>query len=122
MRNCQQTGHLWQVSSDDGGETWSEPAMTPMWGYPAHLVELPDERVLSVYGHRREPFGIRACVSEDGGETWDIERELLVRDDLVRRTIGYPTAIALDDGTVYTAYWDEDAEGVTSIVGTRFRP
>lgn len=122
MRNCQQTGHLWQVSSDDGGETWTKPTMTPMWGYPAHLVELPDRRVLSVYGYRREPYGIRACLSEDDGETWGIGHELIVRDDLVKPAIGYPTAVALDDGTVFTVYWDEDAEGVTSIVGTRFHP
>ena len=96
--------------------------MTPMWGYPAHLVELPDRRVLSVYGYRREPYGIRACLSEDDGETWGIGHELIVRDDLVKPAIGYPTAVALDDGTVFTVYWDEDAEGVTSIVGTRFHP
>ena len=38
MRNCQQTDHLWQVTSDDGGKSWSDPEMTPMWGYPAHLI------------------------------------------------------------------------------------
>ena len=38
MRNCQQTDHLWQVTSDDGGNSWSEPEMTPMWGYAAHLI------------------------------------------------------------------------------------
>ena len=58
MRNNRQTGLLWQVSSDDGGESWSEPEMTPMWGHPAHLVQLSDGRLLSVYGHRREPYGI----------------------------------------------------------------
>jgi sialidase-1 len=122
MRNCQQTGHLWQVVSDDRGETWSAPAMTPMWGYPAHVVQLHDGRVLSVYGHRREPYGIRACLSDDDGESWDYENELIIRDDLVKRSIGYPTATVLDDDTVFTVYWDEDAEGVTSIVGTHFKP
>jgi hypothetical protein len=106
MRNCQQTGHLWQVASDDGGETWSEPSMTPMWGYPAHIVQLGDGRVLSVYGHRRKPYGIRACLS---------------RDDLVSGAIGYPVSMVLDDDTVVTVFWDENADGETSIVSSTYQ-
>ena len=121
MRNCRPTGHLWQVTSDDGGESWSDPVMTPMWGYPAHLVQLADGRVLSVYGHRREPFGIRACLSADEGEVWDYANEIIIRDDLVQRTIGYPTSTVLEDGRVLSVYWDEDSEGVTSIAGSLYR-
>lgn len=36
------------------------------------------------------------------------------------RVIGYPTAMVLEDGSVFTVYWDEDGQGQTSIVGTRF--
>lgn len=121
MRNCKQTGHLWQVLSDDGGMSWSEPVMTPMWGYPAHIVQLRDRRLLSVYGHRREPFGIRATLSHDEGDSWDYANEIILRDDLVKRMIGYPTSIVLEDGSICTVYWDEDAEGVTSIVASRYR-
>ena len=113
---------LYQVTSDDDGLTWSDPWKTPMWGQPAHIVQLPDGRVLSVYGYRRVPYGIRGCLSEDGGDSWDIDHELIIRDDIVGRTIGYPTAIALGDGTVFAVYWTEDAEGVTAVEGTRFRP
>ena len=105
--------------STDGGSSWRR---LPIWGSPAHLVQLADGRVLSVYGHRREPFGIRGCLSADGGESWDIPGELVIRDDLVQRVIGYPTSIVLDDGHVFTVYWDEDAVGVTSIVGTFYMP
>ena len=121
MRNCSQTGHLWQVVSDDGGETWTAPVMTPMWGWPAHMVQLPDGRVLSVYGHRRKPFGIRATLSTDGGESWDYEDEIIIRDDLVNRAIGYPVSAILGDGSLFTVYWDDDAEHITSIVGSRYR-
>jgi hypothetical protein len=121
MRNCKQTGHLWQVSSDDDGQSWSKPVMTPMWGYPAHLVELHDGRVLSVYGHRREPYGIRACISHDLGDSWDCDNEIILRDDLVKRMIGYPTSVVLPDGSLFTVYWDEDESGRTSIVGSRYR-
>ena len=121
MRNGGQTKHLWQVVSDDGGESWSEPEMTPMWGYPAHLVQLSDDRVLSVYGHRREPYGIRACVSRDDGRTWDYDDEIIIRDDLVKEMIGYPVSMVLEDDTLVTVYWDEDADGETSIVASTYR-
>ena len=121
MRNCKQTNHLWQVVSDDGGETWSEPEMTPIWGYPAHLVQLGDGRLLSVYGHRREPYGIRACTSPDDGTTWDYDDEIIIRDDLVSASIGYPVSMVLEDDSVATVYWDEDADGHTSIVLSSYR-
>jgi hypothetical protein len=121
MRNCRQTGQLWQVVSDDGGESWSEPILTPMWGYPAHVVQLSDGRVLSVYGHRRPPYGIRACLSHDEGESWDYNDEVIIRDDLVSGSIGYPVSMLLDDGTLKTVYWDDDAEGHTSIVLSTYR-
>ena len=121
LRNCRQTSYLWQVISDDDGETWSEPAMTPMWGYPAHLVQLSDGRLLSVYGHRREPYGIRACVSRDEGNTWDYDDEIIIRDDLVSASIGYPVSIVLEDDSVATVYWDEDAGGNTSVVLSTYR-
>ena len=121
MRNCQQTGHLWQVTSDDGGESWTAPEMTPMWGWPTHLSELNDGRILSVYGHRREPFGVRACLSEDEGRSWDYANECIIRDDLVKGGIGYPVSIVLEDDTVVTVYWNEDADGTTSVEGTWYR-
>ena len=121
MRNCRQTGHLWQVVSDDAGRTWSQPQMTPMWGYPAHVVQLSDGRVLSVYGHRRQPYGIRGCLSRDDGRSWDYDDEVIIRDDLVSGGIGYPVSMVLDDDTVVTVYWDEDADGQTSIVASTYR-
>ena len=92
--------HLYQVTSEDGGETWSKPVKTPIWGFPADLIQLRDGRLLTVYGHRRQPFGIRACISRDEGRTWDIDREIVLRDDLHSSNLGYPTGIVLDDGSV----------------------
>ena len=115
-------GYLYQVTSDDGGHTWTPPSETPLWGYPAHIIQLSDGRVLSVYGHRREPFGIRACLSYDGGDSWDVEHELIIRADLPNRNLGYPTAVALEGGIVFTVYWGEDAEGVATIQGTFLKP
>ena len=101
-------GWLYQSDSNDLGQTWSTPAKTPMWGYPAHLRQLQDGRLLATYGHRREPFGIRACLSSDGGKSWNIESEIVLRDDLKNRDLGYPTTTQLDDGTLLTAYYGRD--------------
>ena len=123
-RSSEKSGGLYlhQVNSDDDGHTWSEPRRLPIWGFPAHIVQLPDDRVLTVYGHRREPFGIRACISPDDGKTWDIENEIIIRDDLGSTNLGYPTSVVQEDGTVFTVYWGEDDEGVTTIQGSYYKP
>jgi hypothetical protein len=115
-------GWLYQSDSHDLGQTWSTPARTPMWGYPAHLRQLQDGRLLATYGHRREPFGIRACLSSDEGKSWNIESEIVLRDDLKNRDLGYPTTTQLDDGTLLTAYYGRDENNdVTCIQITSWR-
>ncbi|MEI6874015.1 MAG: sialidase family protein [Spirochaetota bacterium] len=122
LRSCVEAGdHLFQVVSDDDGLSWSEPVRTPIWGFPADIVELPDGRALAVYGYRRPPFGIRACPSGDGGGSWDIDSEIIIRDDLPNSNLGYPTAVVLEGGELFTVYWGE-VDGVTCILGSRFTP
>lgn len=110
-------GYLFQTVSDDGGRTWSEPAQTPMWGFPGHVLELADGRLLCTYSHRREPYGVRATLSHDGGLTWDIANEIVIRDDGRTWDLGYPCAIQLPDGTVLVAYYfdDEDATDTNRV-------
>jgi len=117
-------GYLYQSVSEDGGSTWSDvPQRTEMWGHPAHLLRLRDGRVLCTYGYRREPFGIRACLSQDGGRSWDVAHELILRCDGVHGDLGYPTAIELDDGVVLAVYYFNDQEHPGCyIAGTFFRP
>jgi hypothetical protein len=40
---------------------------------------------------------------------------------MVKRNIGYPVSMVLEDDTIVTVYWNEDADGVTSIEGTWYR-
>lgn len=110
--------YLHQSNSYDNGETWSEPIKTKMWGYPAHLLYLRDGNILCVYGYRRRPFGIRGCVSYDGGESWDIENEIIIRDDFSTANLGYPTSVQFEDGKILTVYYGEDHDGVTCIQGS----
>ncbi|HVI85960.1 MAG TPA: sialidase family protein, partial [bacterium] len=113
------TGRLHQAESADGGFTWTLPEATPMWGGPPHVLDLEDGRLLCIYGHRRHPYGIRACLSADGARTWDIGREIIIRADLPNRNLGYPSAVLQTPGRVFTAYYAED-RGVTGIQGSFF--
>jgi hypothetical protein len=116
-----EAGHLWQYDSLDGGRSWSAARTLPIWGYPPDLLQLRDGRLLVIYGIRREPFGIRACVSRDDGATWDYDREIILRDDMKNENLGYPTAAELDNDQMFAAYYGEDEAGVTFVQGTHFR-
>ena len=125
-------GFLWQTHSDDGGQTWSEPRRTEMWGYPPHLLLLSTGDVLCTYGYRRRPYGVRACFSRDGGTTWDVAREVILRSDALPDgpgpgkghpgDLGYPRSEELSDGSIFTAYYITLGDGVTHIAATRWSP
>jgi sialidase-1 len=113
------SGLLWQAESSDGGKTWTEAHPTSIWGLPPHLIRLRDGRLLASYGHRRAPFGQRACLSRDGGATWDLKHEILIRDDAPNGDLGYPASIQLDDQTILTIYYQIDKPGEkTCLMGT----
>ena len=120
---------LWSVWSGDDGASWSRPERTGLWGYPADLVQLQDGRVLAVYGYRREPWGVRGCLSADGVH-WNPDDEFTIRAGgaaapSVRQYwhIGYPTATQCDDGTVVVAYheYSDDDAPIQCMWVTRFR-
>ncbi len=99
---------MWKTVSEDGGYTWREPEPTPLLGYPPHLLELSDGRILATYGYRFPPYGERACVSSDGGRTWDTDREIVLRDDSPDDDLGYPASLELPGGEILTVYYQRD--------------
>lgn len=111
-------GYLYQCSSRDGGQTWTNPQPTTMAGLPGHLLVLSDGRILCSYGRRRQPFGIRTCLSEDGGRTWPADSEIVVRDDLPNADLGYPTTIEFEPGCIFVCYYGQEADGITCVQGT----
>jgi hypothetical protein len=114
------TGYLHQAESLDDGETWTAPQPTPMWGSPPHVLALGGDALLCVYGRRYPPFSIRGCISADGGRSWEIAGELVVRGDLPNANLGYPSSVLVAPGRVFTVYYAEDSEGVTGIQGTQY--
>jgi hypothetical protein len=115
----EKTGYLHQATSNDLGQTWTTPSATPMWGGPPHLLDLGGGQILCTYGHRRPPYGIRACLSHDGGATWNVKREIVIRDDFPNANLGYPSAVVDAPGRVFVTYYGEDSMGVTCIWGSR---
>jgi BNR repeat-like domain len=114
------TRRLHRVVSDDDGLIWTEPEPLPIEGYPAHLLELADGRILCTYGRRKPPFSIRAALSADEGMTWNIGEEICIRGGLPNANLGYPVTLAAADRSLTTFYYAED-EGVTCIQATRWR-
>lgn len=122
--------NMWIASSDDDGASWAAPRRTALWGFPPDLIPLQDGRVLAVYGYRREPDGVRGCVSDDGLD-WDAENEFVIReggfaDPAISQYwhTGYPSVVQLEDGTIVCAYHEyvpNGGEPIQAMWTTRFR-
>ncbi|MFP4384786.1 MAG: sialidase family protein [Spirochaetia bacterium] len=113
--------YLYSAFSRDGGLSWSDLGKTPMWGHPPCVNLLRDGRLLCCYGYRREPFGVRAALSDDGGRTWNISGEIILRDDGCSRDVGYPSTVQLDDGSLYTVYYIHGEDNIRHIAGTHWK-
>ncbi|MFC7625702.1 sialidase family protein [Microlunatus sp. GCM10028923] len=98
-------------ASDDQGQSWrlvGKPVPDAgAGGNPPALVGLADGRLVLVYGSRAEPYGLRAVISTDRGSTW---AATVITDDTAVRDLGYPRAIAMDDGSVLAVFYSNDAD------------
>ena len=111
--------YMWQAESYDGGKTWTLAYKTTILGYPPHLIRLKDDRILLVYGLRLPPFGQRARVSEDEGESWSAE---IVLCEGLSNDLGYPALTQLEDDSILTVYYQIENPGETTcLMGTRWR-
>lgn len=113
---------IYQAHSWDGGRTWEPPRKTGIEGLPPSLLQLRDERILCTYGYRKAPYEIRACVSRNGGVTWDTEDIVTVRANGGGWDIGYPSTVQLPNGDLFTVYyWYDKNDKTRRIEGTRWR-
>ena len=97
---------LYQSVSKDKGYTWSEPvALLPeQGGAPAHLMLHSSGVLVSTYGYRQRPFGVKVMFSTDMGKTWEINDEY-INDLDVSADTGYPESVELADGSIITAFY-----------------
>lgn len=117
MSRDEKSGYIHQSDSTDNGETWSPARRLQIWGYPTHIITLTDGRLLIIYGHRRPPFAIKACLSDDDGATWSAP--FTIRD-LPNLNLGYPSVVEYAPRRLFAVYYGEDDDGVTCVQGTYF--
>lgn len=107
--------------SRDGGKTWGSVKCTDALGAPPHLLKHSSGALICSFGRRELPYGVRAMLSRDGGESWSEEYILDERAKLW--DFGYPSTVELDDGSLLTVYYqryDDDAH--CSILYTKWNP
>ncbi len=111
--------------SDDNGRTWSDFQVVTRHGERGgELLKLADGAIVLVYEQSGPPYGPRALISHDGGQTWQPKVYVL---GFTRYTFGNdlpgwwhesfpcssgggPSSVVLDDGVIVTAY----ARGATT--------
>ena len=102
----QGAGGAWICRSNDGGKTWPEWEEIQPYSrrVPGCIVKLPqDDTVAVIHTYRQYPFGIRAFLSHDGGQTFDTSTSYVLSDTAWNEDSGYPSAVVYEDGTVVVA-------------------
>ncbi len=107
---------VFQSISDDKGKTWSFPEMLldETGGAPPHLILLSSGILLSTYGRRKQPYGIMAMVSLDGGESW--EKNIRIYENTASDDLGYPSTVELPDGTLLTVFYAAESENSPCVI------
>ncbi len=104
-----ETFTIYQSESYDGGKTFTKPhaLLEKKGGAPAHLRLLENGTLISVYGHREAPYGIRMMYSKDEGETWSTDH--VIWADGVSHDLGYPASVQLKNGDILTVFYAKES-------------
>jgi len=109
---------MYQTVSDDGGRTWTTPVPLNIAGSPPHLLKHSSGAIICAFGRREQPFGERALVSRDNGETWEDE---YILHETAPCDLGYPASVELPDGEILTVYYQAvEGDGFTSLQYTKW--
>lgn len=95
--------------SPDEGKSWyllDKPKIDNA-GNPASMIRLADGRIALTYGWRHAPYGLRAIISDNEGQTWG--DEIVLRHDGARWDLGYPRSAQRPDGKIVTCVYFNDA-------------
>ena len=121
---------IYQSISSDGGKTFSNPKPVPLTkeskeqvdpnfvGAPPYIYRHSSGALISLLSMRVGEVCLRALISYDEGETWELYRLLSIDG---QRDVGYPSAIELEDGTLYTTYYaHKDMSSPATIMAIRW--
>jgi len=109
--------HTIVARSTDGGRRFSQWIDAEFKGHPHHAIQLPDQRVLLVYGYRHKPFGVRARVLDPECTRFDGE-EIVLREDGGNGDLGYPWATTLSRKRALVVYYFNKEDKTREIAGT----
>jgi hypothetical protein len=104
FRNSRE-GKLTEARSEDNGRTWNHLKVTPIIGKPPHLLRLSNGAILCSYGHRTDPWSVRAVLSYDEGKTWDMENVITIDGWADHPDMGYPISLETAPGEILTIYY-----------------
>lgn len=104
---------VYQSESHDKGKSWSIPHYLAD-GSPAHLLVHSSGALISTYGYREEPFGIRVMISFDNGKSWDKDHQIYVNP--YSPDLGYPATCELEDGSLLTVFYATYEKDSPSII------
>ncbi len=100
---------LFQITSGDGGRTWSKAVMCgiPSQFTPADLITLEDGRLVASFSFR-DRRNERLVISHDGGKTWDVENSVEVFDGTRMNGAdrSYAASVQLDKDTIATVLYE----------------
>lgn len=106
----------YQSESYDSGKTWTKPhrLLPSHGGAPAHLFMHSSGTLISAYGYREFPYGIKVMFSRDNGKTWDTDHRLY--ENTVTDDLGYPATIELEDGSLLTVFYAHPDENSPAVI------
>lgn len=110
---------IYQSTSTDGGKSWTVPVPLLGDGYvdgcPAHIIRHSSGVLISAYSYRKPPFGIKAMISTDGGESWDTS-DHRIYTNTVSPDLGYPSTVEMPDGTMLTVFYARPSESSPCVI------
>jgi hypothetical protein len=104
--------------STDHGKSFAHWEDAGFQGHPHYALQLPDKRVLLVYGYRHPPFGVRARVLDAECTQLSSAQETVLRDDGGNGDLGYPWATLLSKKRALAVYYFNSKDGTRHIAGT----
>ena len=106
----------YQSVSKDGGKSWSKPEqiLGIKGGAPAHIMKHSSGALISVYGYREAPYGVKAMISTDSGTTWSTDHDIYING--ISPDLGYPSTVELSDGSLLTVFYAKPTADSPAII------